>query len=164
MKTQYDDDVPSSIEEPEQDKIRVAPDPRRKPATLGFVKMMRGADILELIEAAPLAFTLAAVIALRARFKPGINLKNGTCRGECFLGDFKECGMTEQQYRTAKKQLAKWGFAEFRGKRGAGTIAQLADTRLFDVLDLLNPEKCNDLNTPKNTNKHMAETTLDRVS
>ena len=112
------------------------PAPNAEPATnLGWVKMMRGEPITELIEAAPLAFTLAAIIALRARFKSGVNLMNGTCRGEALLGDYKACGMSEQQYRTAKKQLEKWGFATFKATT-KGTTGKLTDTRLFDVLSL----------------------------
>ncbi len=70
-------------------KIRIAPqDEEPRPAGTGWLKMIRGQDILELIEEAPLAFTLASIIALRARFKPGVNLMNGLNRGECFLGDY----------------------------------------------------------------------------
>jgi len=90
---------------------------------------------LELIEAAPRAFTLATVIALRARFKPGFNPINGLFQGEAFLGDFERYGMTEQQYRTAKAQLQKWKFATFRATT-KGTVARLIDTRLFDVLNV----------------------------
>ena len=104
-------------------------------ANHGWIKMMRGEEILELIEASPNAFTLAAMIALRARFKRGVNPMNGLSQGEAFLGDYKACGMSEQQYRTAKKQLEKWGFVTFKAT-SKGTIAKLKNTRLFDVLNL----------------------------
>ena len=99
----------------------------------GFVKMMRSPDIIELIETSPVTFTLAAVIALRARYRPGVSLK-GLQPGESFLGDFRQCGLSRQQYRTAQANLAKWGFAEFR-PTNKGTIAKLIDVRLFDVLN-----------------------------
>lgn len=105
-----------------------------EPRPAWWLKMMRTPDILELIEAAPLAFTLAAVIALRARFKPGFNPINGLNQGDAFLGDHEKYGMSLQQYRTAKKQLEKFGFATFRST-SKGTIAKLKDTRLFDVLN-----------------------------
>ena len=108
------------------------PLPHPDPPSHGFVKMMRTPDILELIEEAPQAFTLASVIALRARFKPGVSLK-GLHPGEAFLGDYSVCGMSEQQYRTAKTKLLKWGFATFRATN-KGTVARLIDKRLFDVL------------------------------
>ena len=96
--------------------------------------MMRTPDMLELIEVSPFAFTLAAIIALRARFKPGFNPITGLNQGEAFLGDHEKYGMSLQQYRTAKKQLAKWGFATFTAT-SKGTTAKLTDTRLFDVLN-----------------------------
>jgi len=40
--------------------------------------------------------------------------------------------MSEQQYRTAKAQLEKWGFATFKATN-KGTIGQLTDTRLFAI-------------------------------
>jgi hypothetical protein len=43
--------------------------------------------------------------------------------------------MSEQQYRTAKKKLEKWGYATFK-RTNKGTTAKLTDTRLFDVLNL----------------------------
>jgi len=113
----------------EHDAATISPQPN-----FGFVKMMRSPDISELIEVSPLAFTLAAVIALRARFRPGVSLK-GLQPGEAFLGDFRKCGLSERQYRTAKEQLSKWRFATFRATN-KGTIAKLTDTRLFDVLSL----------------------------
>jgi hypothetical protein len=118
------------IEDTEQEKIRVAPEP----APAWWLKMMRTSDILELIESAPLAFALAAIIALRARFKPGFNAITGLNQGEAFLGDHEKYGMSMQEYRTAKKQLAKWGFATFTAT-SKGTTAKLTDTRLFDVLN-----------------------------
>jgi hypothetical protein len=111
----------------------------------GFVAMMRTSDTLELIEEAPLAFTLAAVISLRAKWSSGPSIK-GLSRGEAFIGDWRRCGLSEQQYRTAKKQLANWGYATFRATN-RGTVARLCDTRLFDPLALA----CNGLaNEPSN--------------
>ena len=104
------------------------------PPNFGFVKMIRSPDILELIETWPLAFALAAIIALRARYRPGVSLK-GLQPGEALLGDFTRYGMTEQQYRTCKKQLTKWNFATFK-PTPKGTVARLMDTRLFDVLNV----------------------------
>lgn len=106
---------------------------KQEPKSFGFVKMLRSPDIDELIEVSPLAFTLAAVIALRARWRPGVSLK-GLQPGECFLGDHARYGMSRQQYRHAKEQLAQWNFAKFRAT-SKGTIATLAGTRLFDVLN-----------------------------
>jgi hypothetical protein len=111
-------------------------DDTSKPAAMqsgGFIKMMRTPDIFELLETAPLAFALAAVIALRARFRPGVSLK-GLTQGEAFLGDHEKYGMTRQQYRTAIGFLKKHGFATIKSTT-KGTRAKLMDTRLFNVLN-----------------------------
>jgi hypothetical protein len=97
------------------------------PTKPSYVKMMRSPDLDELMETAPLAFVLAAKIARRACFQPGISL-NGLQPGEAFVGDFKKCGLSERQYRAAKEQLSKWGFATFK-PTNKGTIARLIDTR-----------------------------------
>lgn len=121
------------------------------PPSAGFVKMMRTPDILELIEASPLAFALAALVALRARFRPGVSLK-GLNPGEAFLGDYAACGLSEQQYRTAKGKLAEWGFATFRATN-KGTVAKLIDTRLFDVLNATANGQSNEQATTPATDK-----------
>ena len=101
----------------------------------GFVKMMRTPEAMELLTNAPNAFRLAAVIALRCRWRDGFNTL-GLAQGEALLGDCVQCGMTEKEYRTAKGKLQQWNFACFKravvGKR-RGTIGRLLDTRLFDT-------------------------------
>jgi hypothetical protein len=55
--------------------------------------------------------------------------------GECFIGN-KGLGLTEQQYRTAKKNLKKWGFVNFKKGRKAtdtGTVATLLNTMVYDI-------------------------------
>ena len=101
----------------------------------GFVKMMRTPEAMELLIHAPNAYRLAAVIALRCRWRDGFNAL-GLAQGEALLGDCDQCGMTEKEYRVAKGKLHKWNFACFKravvGKR-RGTIGRLLDTRLFDT-------------------------------
>jgi hypothetical protein len=101
----------------------------------GWLKLMRTDAILDLIERSPLAFTLATIIALRAKFSPGHDPITNLDQGEAFLGDFKRCGMSRQQYRTAQKVLEKCGLATFKST-SKGTIAKLVDIRLFDVLNV----------------------------
>jgi hypothetical protein len=98
---------------------------------VGFVKLMRTADVVDLIARSPIAFALATTIALRARFHNNVSRLTGLQQGEAFLGDYKRCGMTEGQYRQAKKLLEKHRFATFR-TTNRGTIAKLMDTSLFD--------------------------------
>jgi len=77
------------------------------------------------------------VIARRARRTKckltGLNV------GECFIGH-KGLGLTEQTYRTAKKNLKKWGFVEFKkGARvtDAGTVAILLNTMIYDINEMM---------------------------
>ena len=100
----------------------------------GWFKASRSADAFELQLAAPNAFRLAWIIAYRARYSNGFN-RHGIDTGEAMLGDYETCGFSEQEYRTAKKFLAKWKFATFR-VTPKGTIARLMDTRLFEVLPM----------------------------
>jgi hypothetical protein len=97
----------------------------------GWFKAFRSEDARELVKANPLAFVLAWEIAQRARWTDGYNL-HGLALGEAMLGDYTSYGMSEQQYRTAKKILEKGGFATFKST-SKGTIARLTDTRLFEV-------------------------------
>ena len=97
----------------------------------GWFKAMRGGDALELLSANPLAYVLASVIAHRARWREGFS-RHGLGQGEAMLGDYKRCGMTQQQYRTAKAQLTEWHFATFRATN-KGTVGKLMDSRLFST-------------------------------
>lgn len=97
----------------------------------GWVRLNRSDDVMQLIRSNPLAYTLATVIALRARWRDGFN-EHGLEQGEALLGDYELYGMSEQNYRTAKAQLKKWNFATFKSTN-AGTIAKLTDKRLFEI-------------------------------
>jgi hypothetical protein len=98
----------------------------------GFVKAMRS-DEAAFLDANPLANHVLNVIARRARRSPcpltGLQI------GECFVGH-KGLGLSEQQYRTVKKNLTKWGFAEFKKAGRAtdrGTVAKLLDSKVYDI-------------------------------
>ena len=119
---------------PDNDEGVVIPLSDCRPASRGFVKLIRGEDVEALIKTSPMAFVLATLIALRARFRPGTDSITGLEQGEAFLGDFENYGMTEQNYRTAKNQLAKWKIATF-GPTTRGTVAKLLDSRIFDVVN-----------------------------
>ena len=86
---------------------------------------------MELLKASPLAFCLLYVIAKRARWHAGFN-RHGLVQGEAFVGDFENYGMSERNYRTAKEQLSKWGFATFK-PTNKGTVATLVNTAIFDA-------------------------------
>lgn len=119
---------------------------RPTPGTPWFTAV-RSDEVMELILASRNAFILAYIIAYRARWKDGFN-RHGLDQGEAMLGDFEAYGMTEQEYRTAKAQLAEWNFATFKAT-GKGTVAKLIDTRLFSLL----PPERNDQNNGQATDE-----------
>lgn len=98
--------------------------------SFGWFKACRTNEAIELIKFNPNAFILAYIIAWRARYTDGFNA-DGLTRGEAMLGDIGSYRMSAREYRTAKQQLEKWGFATFR-KTNRGTIGKLLGTRLFD--------------------------------
>jgi hypothetical protein len=96
---------------------------------IGYVRLWRQQEFWDLVKDNQ-AFALAAVIAMRARRTTGLNM-NGLDVGEALLGDYKEYGMTEGQYRAAKQRLEAAGFATFC-TTNKGTIARLIFTGVFD--------------------------------
>lgn len=109
------------------------PEPPPSDCSNGFFKATRHSDAEELLAANPLALVLAYVIARRAWWRGGFS-QHGLSAGEAMLGDHRRCGMSEQQYRTAKQLLRKGGFATFK-TTNKGTIGKLIDTRLFSVVN-----------------------------
>lgn len=96
-----------------------------------YVKLLRDGDALELLASSPNAFALLTLIALRARRTDKFNRHN-LMPGEALVGDFRACGLTEREYRTAKAFLQKHGFATFNAT-SKGTIATLSNGRVFDL-------------------------------
>ena len=98
--------------------------------SLGYIKFMRSQETVELVRR-PHEFTLLALIAMRARRTCSFSTTNLE-PGEALIGDCQSCGMTEQQYRTAKRNLEKWGFITTRSTN-RGTIAKLENSGVFDI-------------------------------
>jgi len=97
---------------------------------LGFLKLMRSPESQEL-QNDPLAFTLLTVIAQRARWRTAFDVR-GLNFGEALIGDYKEMGLSRQQYRTRLDRLVKCGFVTIRATP-KGTIAKLTSTAVFDI-------------------------------
>ena len=96
----------------------------------GFIKLNRSPEALELARD-PNAFTLLAIIAMRARRNSEFNFHN-LKHGEALIGDYKNYGLTEQKYRTAKKKLKNWKFITTR-TTNRGTIAKLINSAIWDI-------------------------------
>jgi len=124
----------------------------------GWVKMSRTEDLFELIAAHPNAFRLASIMAIRSRWKDGHN-RHELRKGECFLGDYENCGMSSREYRTAKDYLARRGFATFK-TTNKGTIGRLLDNRLFTVVS----EDGKDVMDNQNDRQNDRQPTNDRLT
>ena len=95
----------------------------------GFIKYMRSEEA-EFLLSYPNANHLFCVMAYRARRTD--HALNGLKSGQCFLGDYREIGLSEQQYRTAKKQLTNWNLATFKGTN-KGTVGTIVNTKVYDI-------------------------------
>ncbi len=70
-----------------------------------FVKLIRSDEMRYLARKYHNAFILLTFIAERARRENGC--ADGLLAGECHIGDYKEYGLTEKEYRNAKKILVE---------------------------------------------------------
>jgi hypothetical protein len=100
-------------------------------SSAGFFKCSRNPEGIDLAIAYPNAFILLYIIAYRAQRTAAFN-RYGLKPGEALIGDYVNCGMSQQNYRTAKQQLQKFNFATFK-PTSRGTIAKLINTRVFDI-------------------------------
>jgi len=125
----------------------------------GFVKLIRSDEAEELIELSQNAFVLLSVIALRA--KRGEKPTNKHLEmGEATIGDYEKCGMSRQNYRTARDLLEKCGYITIK-VTNRGTIAKLALSSIYDInIDGANQQVTNKqpatnqpANQPLTTNK-----------
>jgi hypothetical protein len=97
---------------------------------LGYIKLMRSEEAMELLRR-PKELVLLCQIALRAKRTTSFSTAD-LAPGEALIGDFGSCGLTEQEYRTAKRNLEKWGFITTRSTN-RGTIAKLMNSTVFDI-------------------------------
>jgi len=101
---------------------------------LGHIKNIRSKDTMELLTNQPKAYILLNHIALRTN-RDGRGGFFGCKIGEAVISH-TSCGMTEQEYRTAKKVLSNAGYAKFEVRWiGAKrvTYATLTSTCIFDA-------------------------------
>lgn len=96
----------------------------------GYIKLNRGLKTLELLKNNK-AFLLLTHIALRAKRTSEFNIY-GLIVGEALLGDYKNYGMSRQEYRTALHNLKKWDFITTR-TTNRGTIARIIDNSIYDI-------------------------------
>ena len=86
--------------------------------------------VSEVLNKNPNAFILLYFIAIRAWRGPSMSPRDCGI-GEALIGDCANMGMSDTEYRTAKKNLKKMGFITTKST-SKGTIAKLINTELFD--------------------------------
>ena len=96
----------------------------------GFIKFRLSKNSQEILKR-PKAFTLLAQIALKAKRTNSLSV-DYLKFGEALITDPQQCGLTQQEYRTAKKQLKKMGLVIFKATN-RGTIAKLMNSTIFDI-------------------------------
>ncbi len=101
-----------------------------------FVKMMRS-DVHEALSQYPYANHMLNVIAYRARRTPD-SIK-GLQVGEAIISA-SSLGLTDSQYRHAKKQLTKFGLATFTATNKY-TCGKLTNTIAYDINEETNDEQ-----------------------
>ena len=95
-----------------------------------FIKLQRSEATWELLQDGN-AFVLLTQIALRAK-RTGEFSVHGLRIGQALIGDYRACGLTEQEYRSAKIRLTRYGLATFKAT-SRGTIATLLDSSVYDI-------------------------------
>lgn len=96
----------------------------------GFIKLRRGHATLTLLRDLK-AMGLLMLIALRAKRTDDLNI-HGLEIGQALVGDHEACGLTKQEYRSAKVRLRRYGLADFKATP-RGTTAILLDQRIYDI-------------------------------
>lgn len=97
----------------------------------GFVRFLITKNSLEILKR-PKAFSLLAQIALKAKRNTLLSVL-GLKYGEALITDPQLCGLTQQEYRTAKKQLAEFNLVSFRATN-RGTVAKLMNSSIFELV------------------------------
>lgn len=123
----------------------------------GFLMLRRSQLLDDLIKHHPLAFVLLTVIAKRARRTPcGFS---GLKTNQALIGDYKECGLTRQNYRTSLRVL-KANHLVTTKPTNKGTIATLCDATVYDI----NPERANQQKTTSQPTANQRLTTNNNVN
>jgi len=125
-----------------------------------FLKLNLDSDLAEdLLLRHPNAFTLLYFIAKRARREPG--LADGLNVGECHIGDHKSYGLTEREYRTAKKVLVDRKMIKIIETCRTRQKSTTASTTVGTRVKILNSTVW-DLNINLNDDRHDDRATTER--
>ena len=93
---------------------------------------MRHDDVEQLIVQKPKAFLLLTLIAWRARRSDERCKFTGLDQGQAMIGDYKSCGLSRQEYRTALRWLEANQFVTIKAT-SKGTIATVTSADVYDI-------------------------------
>lgn len=107
-----------------------------------FIKFIPSEESMYLVIKKPNSFLLLTIIAERARRENGH--PDGLTEGQCHLGDWKKCGLTRQEYRTALEVLEKRNHIKkvesnrtrkksTTGSTTEGTLVELISLTVYDI-------------------------------
>ena len=108
-----------------------------------FIQLSNDSELVfHMLEKLPNAFLLLSLISLRARRIPGH--PDGLEVGDAQIGDWKACGLTRQEYRTALNHLVRMNLVSIKkqilsrqnpttSSTTRGTIVTLISSDVYDV-------------------------------
>lgn len=95
-----------------------------------FLMLNKSRETLELLKK-PDAFMLLTQIAIRAKRTDDFTIHNLEI-GEALIGDFRNIGLTQRRYRTAKNDIQKYKLATFKATN-KGTVAKLTNSSIYNI-------------------------------
>jgi hypothetical protein len=118
-----------------------------------FIKFIPSEEAMFLVKNKPNAFVLLTIIAERARRENGN--PDGLTIGQCHIGDWKNCGLTEREYRTAKSILVCRKHVKIvetcrtrkkstTGTTTVGTLVELISSTVYDINVKVDNDRCDD--------------------
>jgi len=113
---------------------------------MAFIQLLKCEETERLLKDHTNEFLLLTLIAYRAR-RTAIPSPGGLQIGQALIGDYKSCGLTNQKYRTALKNLEKWQFLTIK-PTNKGTVVTLLDSNVFNI----NKQSANEQNNNQPTN------------
>lgn len=112
----------------------------------GFIQLNKCEETNALLKDHPNEYLLLSLIALRSK-RTTTPSPGGLQIGQALIGDYKSCGLTNQKYRTALKNLENWQFLT-TNPTNKGTVVTLLDSRVFNI----NMESANEQTNKQLTN------------
>jgi hypothetical protein len=140
-----------------------------------FIKFIPSEEAFFLLVNHPKTFTLLTFIADRARREDGH--PDGLKKGQCYLGDIKVMGLTEQNYRTAKGILVSRGHIKIvetsrtrkkstNGSTTWGTLVELLTTTVYDINKSIDNDSSNErpTNDQRQTRRNKKEEDKEKIN